>query len=195
MKDVNSKCLVLNADFTPLVIIGWRRAVVWSVKYEHNPNIGVQIIDFYKDDFINGSNNRKIPIPAVVKMASYRKLNSFAVNFSRKNLFIRDNMTCQYCGMPQEINNLTYDHVIPKSQWNFDNGSPTTWTNVVTACVTCNRKKRNRTPTQANMPLLSMPIKPSKTTKYLPMRSYLARIRHNIPQEWLIYLPPSYLEL
>lgn len=195
MKDLNTKCLVLNADFSPLVIIGWRRAVIWSVKYEYNPNMGVQIIDFYKNDFINGSNNKKIPIPAVVKMSSYRKIHGFGVNFSRKNLFVRDDMTCQYCGIPKDLCELTYDHVIPKSQWDFKNGSPTTWTNVVTACVGCNRKKGNRTPTQANMPLLNPPIKPTKTTKYLPMRSYLTRIKNDIPQEWLMYLPPSYLEL
>lgn len=195
MKVEHSKCLVLNADFSPLVIIGWKRAVVWSIKNEYNPNIGIQIIDFYKNDFIKGSNNKNIPIPAVARMAQYRRMQGFTVNFSRKNLFIRDNMTCQYCGQLGDMGNLTYDHVIPKSQWTINNGSPTTWTNVVTACVKCNRKKGNKTPSQANMPLLSIPIKPNKTFKYLPMIPYLNRIKNEIPSEWKMYLPPSYLEM
>lgn len=195
MKAKNSRCLVLNADFTPLAVISWRRAVVWSIKHEYDTSTGIQIIDFYKDDYISGSNNKKIPIPAVAKMATYRKMHGYGVNFSRKNLFVRDNMTCQYCAKVLDQSQLTYDHVIPKSQWDFSRGSPTTWTNVVTSCVNCNRKKSNRTPTQANMPLLSIPIKPNKSIKYLPLRSFLHRIRKDIPEEWMIYLPQSYTEL
>lgn len=194
MKSYHSRCLVLNADFSPLTVISWKRAITWSIKYNNKHNMNIEIIDFYKNDFINASNNKKIPIPAVIKMSVYRKLYNMNVNFSRKNLFIRDDMKCQYCGDQKEMNQLTYDHVVPRSQWNYKNGSPTTWTNVVTACVDCNRKKGNKTPKQANMPLLNLPIKPRKNIKYLPLTSYLAKIKTDIPHEWSLYLPPSYLE-
>lgn len=194
MKSHHSRCLVLNADFSPITIISWRRAIVWSVKYSNNDNMNIEILDFYKNDHINGSNNKRIPIPAIIKMSIYRKLHNMNVNFSRKNLFIRDDMKCQYCGSHKDMSQLTYDHVIPRSQWNYNNGSPTTWTNVVTACVNCNRKKGNRTPKQANMPLLTLPVKPKKNIKYLPLTSYLSKIKGEIPQEWSIYLPPSYLQ-
>lgn len=194
MKSHHNKCLVLNADFSPLTIISWKRAIVWSIKYNNRDNMSIEIIDFYKDDFINGSNHKKIPVPAVVKMSIYRKLYNMNVNFSRKNLFIRDDMKCQYCGQAKDINQLTYDHIIPRSQWDYTNGSPTTWTNVVTACIDCNRKKGNKTPKQASMPLLTLPIKPKKNIKYLPLISYLSRIKEDIPNEWSIYLPPSYLQ-
>lgn len=194
MKQESSKCLVLNADYTPLAIIGWRRAIVWSIKNEYDATSGIQVIDFYKNDYIKCANNKKLPIPAVAKTATYRRVQGFSVNFSRKNLFTRDNMMCQYCGCVKDNKELTYDHVIPKSQWNYNLGSPTNWTNIVTACIHCNRKKGNKTPSQANMPLLSVPTKPNKSIKYLPLQCHLDRIKNDIPSEWRIYLPPSYME-
>lgn len=188
----NSKCLVLNADFSPLTIISWKKALIWAIKHEYNASIGIEIIDFYKNDWIIGCNNKKFPVPAVAKTSKYFRINDYKVKFSRKNLFIRDNYTCQYCNIRYDINDLTYDHVIPKSVWSYNNGSPTSWTNIVTACVHCNRKKGNRTPKQANMPLINFPISPKKNIKYLPVSHHLLKIRHNIPEEWLLYLPESY---
>ena len=191
MKVKNSRCLVLNADYTPLGIINWQRALVWSVQYETNSPMSIDIIDFYKDDYVIGI-NKKHPIPAVVKTNRYFKLHNQSVNFSRKNLFIRDSYTCQYCNQQKDLNKLTYDHVIPKSKWKNKNSSPTCWTNIVTACVECNRKKGNRTPTQANMALKNLPYQPSKSFKYLPVVGLLLNIRTDIPDEWKDYLPDSY---
>lgn len=194
MKISNRRCLILNADYSPLTTIDWRRAVVWSIESD-NKIQGINIIDFYQNDFIQGTNNRKYPIPAVAITKKYLNISSCTVTFSRKNIFIRDNFTCQYCGDNKAINQLTYDHVIPKSKWNHKLGNtPTNWTNIVTACLNCNRKKSNRTPSEAGMKLLSIPIRPRKNIKYLPIRSYLIRIKENIPDEWLVYLPDSYLE-
>jgi len=194
MKVNHRKCLVLNADYSPLYIISWKRALVWSIKNSYNKNIGVEIIDFYQDDFINGVNGKKFPVPAIAKTSIYRKHNNSTVNFSRKNLFIRDNYICQYCGENKDLSQLTYDHVVPKSQWDYTkNGSPTNWTNIVTACLSCNRKKGNKTPKQANMPLLNLPHKPSKSIKYLPLKTYLSKIKDEIPSEWMAYLPQSYI--
>lgn len=189
MKIENSKCLVLNADFSPLSIISWKRALVWSVKYDTRSRMGVEIIDFYKNDFISGVNNKKHPIPAVIKTNLYYRIHNQRVNFSRKNLWIRDNYTCQYCNTKYDTASLTYDHVIPKSLWKSNKGSPTCWTNIVTACVSCNRKKGNKTPKQANMPLLNFPIEPQKNLRYLPVSHHLLTIRSSIPKEWSLYIP------
>lgn len=193
MKSQNSKCLVLNADYTPLGIISWKKALIWSVKYDNDHKWSIQIIDFYKNDHIVGTNQKKYPIPAVAKTERYFRINNHSIKFSRKNLFIRDNYCCQYCGLQKDIAQLTYDHVIPKSLWNHNIGSPTSWTNIVTACADCNRKKRNRTPKQANMPLKTLPVVPQKSTKYLPVAHHLSKIRSDIPEEWMLYLPESYL--
>ena len=194
MKIKNSKCLVLNADYTPLTTIDWTKAIVWSLKHEENKSSGIEIIDFYKDDHIICTNNKKYPIPAVAKTAKYFRVSNYRVKFSRKNLFIRDDHSCQYCGKCPDLKDLTYDHVIPKSLWSYDRiGTPTCWTNIVTACITCNRKKGNRTPKQANMPLKKLPVMPQKHAKYLPVAHHLLKIKMSIPVEWIIYLPESYI--
>lgn len=194
MKISNNKCLLLNADYTPLAIIDWKKALVWHIKYVDNPKYGIDIVDFYKDDHINGTNNKKYPIPCVARTKRFFRVNKQNITFSRKNIFLRDDYTCQYCHKVFSINELTYDHVIPKSVWNYNTGSPTQWANIVTACVSCNRKKGNRTPKQANMPLKNLPSKPTKSIKYLPIAHQLYRIKKDIPIEWNYYLPNSYIE-
>lgn len=180
----HKQCLLLNADFSPLVVINWKKAMTWIFKQSSN----IEVIDFYKNDYIKGIGEKKYPIPAVLRTNVYYKLSNHKVNFSRKNIFIRDNFSCQYCGLNIAQAQLTYDHVIPKSLWDHKNGTPTNWTNIVTACVTCNNKKGNRTPEQAKMPLLNQPYVPKKHRKYLPITSFLSKIKDTVPEEWLVYL-------
>lgn len=192
MKASNTKCLLLNADYSPLSVIDWKKAIIWHIKHIDNPKYGIDIVDFYKDDYISGTNNKKYPIPCVAITKRFFKFNKQTVTFSRKNIFTRDDHTCQYCKQKFLAQELTYDHVVPKSLWNYDYGSPTCWTNIVTACIDCNRRKGNRTPKQANMPLYNLPYKPTKVSKYLPISHSLSKIKDQIPSEWKIYLPESY---
>lgn len=74
---------------------------------------------------------------------------------SRRAVLLRDNFTCQYCGGQPGKEHLTLDHIIPRSR-----GGRMDWENVVTACAPCNRRKANRTPDEANMRLLSVPVRP-----------------------------------
>lgn len=191
MDPKHTKCLLINADYSPLGIISWKRAVVWVIRYEDSPKYGIEIIDFYKNDHIVCV-DKKAPIPAVAKTKRYFKIHAQPVTFSRKNIFLRDDYSCQYCGERFDIKNLTYDHVVPKSKWNDSNHSPTNWTNIVTACVQCNRKKGNRTPKEANMPLINNPIVPNKNLRYLPIIHSLHKIKQEIPEEWVPYLPQSF---
>lgn len=188
----HSKCLLLNADYQPLSIISWKRALTWHIKYEHNSNYGIEIIDFYQDDFISGTHNKKYPVPSIAKTKRFFKPKEATVIFSRKNLFLRDDYTCQYCYKKFDHKNLTYDHIIPKSKWDYSSGSPTTWTNITTACVACNLKKGNKTPKEANMKLLKLPMKPNKSFKYSIIANHLTKIDQYIPPEWRLYLPASY---
>lgn len=181
----HKSCLILNGDYSPIGIIDWQKSITWAYRYHNTKNKAIDIIE-YHDDFVK-TVSAHIPIPAVIKTIKYYKLHNSLVNFSRKNLFIRDNYTCQYCGCRTSINNLTYDHVIPKSQWLSDQ-SPTTWTNIVTACRYCNIRKGNKTPAQANMNLQNMPYVPKKEYKYLPIHHQLHTIRDDIPTSWLTYI-------
>jgi len=77
-------------------------------------------------------------------------------NLTNTALFARDSQLCLYCGQHYSRPQLTRDHVLPVSK-----GGKDTWENVVSACFHCNSRKSNRTPQQANMPLLAVPYRPS----------------------------------
>jgi 5-methylcytosine-specific restriction endonuclease McrA len=182
----HNNCLVLNTDYAPIAIISWQRAITWSYKYAYIKNPTLEVVEYYLEDFIVGTNGN-VKLPAVLKTNRYIKTNNHHVNFSRKNLFIRDDHTCQYCNKKLSINQLTYDHVIPKSKWTHPEQSATSWTNIVTACYDCNRKKGNKNIDQINMNLRVKPFVPSKTYKYLHVTHHLLTIRNNIPEEWKLY--------
>ncbi|MEL0114427.1 MAG: HNH endonuclease, partial [Rickettsiales bacterium] len=76
--------------------------------------------------------------------------------FTRFNVFLRDGFACQYCGHGHRAEDLTFDHVIPRSR-----GGRTTWDNVVTACAPCNLRKGHRLPKAARMFPLRPPVRPS----------------------------------
>jgi len=181
-------CLILNADYSPIGIINWQKAITWSFKYKYKKNQGIEIIDYYSNEYIIGA-NRRFPIPAVAKTVRYFKLHKrYNIVFSRKNLFTRDNYTCQYCGNVFSHNHLTYDHVVPKSRF-VDTRSATNWTNIVTACSKCNRRKGNKTPKEANMTLINEPLKPSFSIKYLPWYQHLITIGNGTTNEkWQQYI-------
>lgn len=180
-------CLVLNVDYSPISIIDWRKAMILAFRYFYTQHCGIEIIEFYKDDYVIGA-TQPMKIPAVIKTTKYFKFNNQLVNFSRKNIFIRDNYTCQYCGCKPAVNQLTYDHVIPKSKWTNCLQPATCWTNIVTACYKCNSKKGNKTLKQANMILDTEPYIPKKTSKYLHITSQLVIIKNSIPDEWKLYI-------
>lgn len=99
--------------------------------------------------------NFELQVPRIVRLTRYDKLPRKAVRFNRKNLFARDNHHCQYCGQSRPMNQLSLDHVIPRSL-----GGKTTWENIVCSCMQCNSRKGGRTPSQAGMRLLTQPTKP-----------------------------------
>ena len=124
--------LVLNADYRPLSYLplslwSWQDAVkaAWLDR--------VQIIAEY--DHIVRSPTTEIRIPSVVVLRDYIKPQK-TVAFTRFNLFLRDEFTCQYCGVGHD---LTFDHVIPRAH-----GGITSWENVVAACQKCNLVKGSR---------------------------------------------------
>ena len=193
MKDLrhnkpHQNCLILNADYTPVAIIDWQRAMVWSYRIKKEQCESVEIIEYYSQDKIQ-TNSSLVALPAVMRITLYLNLHKKLVNFSRKNLFIRDDYSCQYCGRQHELSQLTYDHVIPKSKWSRQDMSPTNWYNIVTSCVVCNRHKGNKTLKQANMRLQKQPTRPISGPKYLHINTYLSIIpKSAIPNEWLAYV-------
>lgn len=103
----------------------------------------------------------RMRVPEVVTLVRHDRPALVTVNFSRRNLFRRDRWTCQYCGVQPGTEELTIDHVVPRSL-----GGGSTWENCVLACVPCNARKANRTPDQAGMRLRKRPVRPSWKPMY-----------------------------
>lgn len=158
---------------------------------QDNPKQGANVIDFYKNDYIK-STRGKHPIPAVIRLVEYQARTKKRIPFSKKNIFIRDQLTCQYCGEVFPHNELTFDHVIPRYEWKKKGyrGTPTTWSNIVAACVPCNRKKANMSLKDSGMKILRTPTEPSPYQFVLGVTPW-----RKIPKEWMPYLPPLYKEL
>ncbi len=100
----------------------------------------------------------RLKVPEVVLLTDYDKFPRHRVTFSRKNIYRRDRQTCQYCGRHPPLEELSLDHVIPRSR-----GGRSNWSNCVLACVRCNRRKANRTLDEVGMRLIRSPREPSWT--------------------------------
>ncbi len=95
-----------------------------------------------------------MPFPSIVRLSFYVRVPYKKIVLSRKNIIRRDGHQCQYCGRGDVT--LTVDHVIPKSK-----GGNDSWENLVAACVSCNNRKGDRTPSEAQVKLRRKPIRPS----------------------------------
>lgn len=162
--------LVLNASYEPLRVVPWQRAIslLWLDKAE--------VVESY-DQRIH-SPSFTMAIPAVIRFLHLVKRWRSRPKFSRHNIYARDNFACQYCGKRFPTDALTFDHVIPRVR-----GGKTSWDNIVTACIECNREKGGRTPREASMPLRKPPREPIFHSTLL--------LRHQqgvIPESWRDYL-------
>lgn len=100
----------------------------------------------------------QIAVPRIIRLLGYDKLPRTTVKLNRRNIFARDHNRCQYCGKRSPTNELSIDHVVPRSQ-----GGQTRWDNVVCACTRCNVRKGGRTPEQAHMHLITKPRRPARS--------------------------------
>jgi len=185
----HKRTLVLNADFRPIATISYKRALVLSFVNQEDNNKGLEPIDYYEET-IKSAGNKNLPIPAVVRCPMYVSQTKKKIAFSKKNVFLRDGMTCCYCGTTDETGGiLTYDHVIPRSAYSKlgYSGSPTNWNNIVTCCISCNRRKADRTPKEAKMVLLKEPKEPSPGQYILGIGPWT-----KFPKEWEPYITPLY---
>lgn len=158
--------LVLNASYEPLNITTWRRAVVMMIKgkaesLEHDSARLVRT---------------DLHVPPVIRLRQFVRVPFRRIPLTRRNLFQRDNHTCQYCGSREQ---LSIDHVIPRSR-----GGQDIWENVTTACTSCNVRKGSRTPDEAEMPLQRVPRRPLSSLSFEAVRQ-IDSGRH---REWAKYV-------
>lgn len=145
---VSARTLLLNASYEPLRVISWQRAVTMMFLGK------VEVLKSY--DQVLHAVSMYMETPAVVRLYQLVRRHRVRISFSRRNVFLRDEYQCQYCGLSLPASDLTTDHVLPRSL-----GGATTWENVVTACGPCNLRKGGRTPSQARMVLHRRPQRPT----------------------------------
>ena len=162
--------LLLNITYEPLRIIDWRKAITMLCLGK------VEVIEEYSREIHSVSFT--IKLPSVVRLLMMVKRPKTPVKFSRQNIYARDRYKCQYCGDRFVSEDLTYDHVIPKSR-----GGKTAWENIVTCCIDCNRLKGGRLPSEAAMTLIRKPKRPT----WVPAIRITIGFRE-IPSSWRDYL-------
>jgi 5-methylcytosine-specific restriction endonuclease McrA len=165
--------LLLNATFEPIEIISWQRAMTLYVSGK------VEVVS--EHDVEARSVSFTFKLPSVVRLLRFVKLGrkATAVQFTRANIYARDDYTCQYCRTRYEPENLTFDHVVPAAA-----GGHRSWENIVTACVECNTRKGSRTPEEAEMVLARAPIRPRPGPLYLRVTIGSKRM----PETWRDFL-------
>ena len=164
---LSSSVLVLNLNYEPVNVCNVRRAVILLGKGK------AEILENGRGEIHSAS--LIMVIPSVIRLV-YLVRRPFAQRkLSKKEIFLRDRYTCQYCG--QQTRDLTLDHVIPRRQEGVHS-----WENIVSACIPCNRRKAAGTPGEAGMTLLRRPKAPYPSPYY---------ILHNrtILEEWRKFIP------
>jgi 5-methylcytosine-specific restriction endonuclease McrA len=164
--------LLLNASYEPLKVVHWQKAVTLLCQGK------VEVISVYDREIRAVTFSFKLP--SVIRLLRYIKIKRRFdyVPFSRANIYARDGHTCQYCGTQCSTIDLTFDHVVPVAQ-----GGRKDWENIVTCCVSCNRRKGGRTPEEARMHLVRSPKRPESA----PAIRITIGIR-NAPESWRDYL-------
>jgi 5-methylcytosine-specific restriction endonuclease McrA len=144
--------LVLNANFEPINVCDMRRAV--GLLLAANASL-----------VVNGRGeirtvNSHFPRPSVIRLQAMINRPRPQLKLTRREVFRRDNYTCQYCG--KHTTDLTIDHIIPRHL-----GGQHVWKNVVAACPVCNHRKGGRLLEEVNMRLLRPPSEPPSSARYI----------------------------
>jgi 5-methylcytosine-specific restriction endonuclease McrA len=169
---LDSSVLVLNRSFQPIHVTSLRRA--FTLLYQGVAQAideQYRLFDFQSWAALSaelygesiGTPTKRIRVPRVVVLVAFDRLPRMRVRFSRHNIYLRDDSTCQYCGKRLPRAELNLDHVVPRSK-----GGCTSWENVVCSCIPCNLRKANRTPDEAGLVLLKRPVRPKWNPGFRP---------------------------
>jgi len=164
-KELAEVVSVEDGQFASFNFESWREVSQYRAKLKGPDDDWIRTVSF------------EIQVPRIIRLLGYDKLPKQTVKFNRRNIFARDVNRCQYCGKKFATQDLSLDHVTPRSQ-----GGQSTWTNVVCACLKCNVRKGGRTPREAGMHLTRPPEKPRRSpllnlkltsTKYQSWKTFL----------------------
>lgn len=170
--------LILNVDSQPYAIWSWQKTMKKLLCSKSIVPLA------YYDRTIRDGKGNIYRVPSVVILKKYMPSHKPA-SYSKSNVYSRDMLICQYCGVKTEKGNRTIDHVIPKAQYNgkIHKFKLNSFENVVTCCQRCNELKGNKTPKQASMELINIPKRITMAEVY---RNKLRLIRIN--EDWKEYI-------
>ncbi len=165
---LSGRVLVLNASYEPINVCTVRRAIVLILKEK------AVVVD--ESDLELRAEKISMTRPSVIRLTTYVRIpfGSFRRKITRRAVFARDGWECLYCG---RRGSLTVDHIVPRSK-----GGETSWENVVACCAGCNRRKGDRSVSQADMHLRTRPRAPHATI-------FIHVASPTIPSSWQPYVP------
>ena len=171
-ENTSRQVLLLNSSWEVMRIIGWQRAV--NLYFTHKAVTPTGHDDFYSIT----TNGGVYTLPSVLVLKSYVNIPYHSLIPSRKNIFRRDGLICQFTGKQLTFSNATIDHVLPTSR-----GGVHSWENCVTCDRKVNQKKGDRTPAEAGLKLLQKPKKPSRAGLVLGLHRNEERWHNFMPKE------------
>lgn len=185
------KVLELNADgqpmsYCPLSTITWQDVMFLIVKGELTGIPRINILELYDDDdAVVRTALREFRLPSVVSHLEFIPRPTIPP-FTKFNVFLRDDFTCQYSGEKCDPVDLTFDHVVPQSR-----GGKTNWTNIVTAKRSINEVKDNLSLKEFRKrygyDLLKEPYQPSTYELLNKGKKYPPKYLHESWQDYLYW--------
>lgn len=167
---MNNAVLVLNQNYEPLNVCNVRRALVLVIGGK------AEVLEARPRPLASVSS--EFIAPSVIRLVYLIRRPRPRVKLTRREIFIRDNYTCQYC--QRQVSDLTIDHVIPRSR-----GGLHVWDNVVSACKACNHRKGGKSIAEARMALHNQPHEPRAGVYYTIER----RLDTSSHDDWQKFLP------
>ena len=166
---MDSVVLLLNSNYEPLNVCNLPRAfrLVFGDKAE--------VIEFDHQEI--RTPRQSFRAPSVIRLQHQVRRPRPRVRLTRREVFVRDRHTCQYCG--RQSGDLTLDHIVPRHR-----GGAHTWDNLVTACKSCNHRKGGKTLDESRLRLQRPPFEP-RSDVYSLFVPYLQDERN---EAWRDYL-------
>lgn len=162
---------VLNADFTYIGMISWERSIVLLYQGKAETVKDTDTVIY------NTDRSHSFVIPKVIRILSFvQSLYKSKIPYSKRNIFVRDKHSCQYCGKKMDQQDCTVDHIVPKAA-----GGKSTWSNCVCACKRCNNVKDDRPLEHTHLQLRSVPKTPT-ASDFIRLRS--AQMIEQIEKIW-----------
>ena len=154
--------LILRLDVAgrPQRWIPWQDAVILDTRAMIAWTAGRRTFTFHGGVNRISGDRSHVTVNSIIAVRGYSRRagdERLVPPLSNRELFLRDDHLCMYCGRQLPGHLLTRDHLVPLSR-----GGDDCWSNVVAACRGCNHAKGSRTPDEAGMNLLAVPYVPNR---------------------------------